>query len=77
MAIASLILGIVGFFLNPLYLVSIAAIVTGVIGRGNYDQKGMATAGLILGICTFVLQCIGDILITLFTFGLGFFAIFF
>lgn len=47
LAIASLICGIVGLCV---FLPSIAAIITGVMGRKNPVNRGMATAGLVLGI---------------------------
>jgi uncharacterized membrane protein YvbJ len=52
-AIAALVTGIVGFFINPL---SILAIIFGAIGLGqtskdpNLKGRGMAIAGLVLGI---------------------------
>lgn len=62
MAIAALILGIVGligsfwmgaisefFCFVPIFL-TVAAIVLGAIGRGDQSKRGMATAGMVLGI---------------------------
>lgn len=62
MAIAALILGIVGligsfwmglisefFCFVPIFL-TVAAIVLGAIGRGEQSKRGMATAGMVLGI---------------------------
>lgn len=60
LAIGSLVCGIVGFIINPLTIVSIVAIVLGIIARNQIKRdpsvkgKGMATAGLILGIIGFV-----------------------
>ena len=57
MAIASLVLGIVGIFFNAFYMApSILAIVFGILGRNQIKKDpaqkgmGMAVAGLILGI---------------------------
>ena len=57
MAIASLVLGIVGFCCGQLFVLSIGAIVTGFIGRNQINQSGgqlkgggLALAGMILGI---------------------------
>ena len=53
----SLVLGIVGFCCGQLFVLSIAAIVTGVLGRkqvkeggGRFKGAGLALSGLILGI---------------------------
>lgn len=75
--IAALVCGIAGFFINPLYLVSAAAIILGIVGlclKGK--SKGTAIAGLILGICACAIQLIIDIIITVFSFGVGFFTFF-
>ncbi|OGO32257.1 MAG: hypothetical protein A2Z29_00410 [Chloroflexi bacterium RBG_16_56_11] len=53
MAVASLVMGIIGFFINPL---SILAIIFGAIALGQIARdpkakgKGMATTGLVLGV---------------------------
>lgn len=69
MAIASLVLGIVGIFFNGLYLVpSILAIIFGILGRSQIRRDpsqrgmGMATAGLVLGIVFLVLYLLVIIL---------------
>ena len=56
LAIVSLVLGIVGFCCGQLFVLSIAAIVTGVMARkqvkegmGRFKGDGLALAGLILG----------------------------
>lgn len=70
-ALLSLILGIVGFFINPLYLMSLAGFILGIIGVANsVNYKSLATAGLIVSIVSFVVQVILDIFCT---FGLGIF----
>lgn len=62
LAITSLVTGIVGLLFCTLFVLSIAAIVTGVIGRkqiaasgGAQKGDGMAKAGLVLGIVGVVL----------------------
>jgi len=47
MAVAALICGIVGLCIGP---ASVVALILGIIARKNPDKKGMATAGLVLGI---------------------------
>lgn len=75
--VASLICGIVGFFFNPLGLVPLAAIITGIVGIAAKDKpKGMAIAGLILGLVAGCSQIFMDVFITAITAGLGFFAFF-
>lgn len=70
MGIAALILGILAFFVNPCYLCSIFAVVLGAVGmRGPYRTLG--TVGMILGIASAVVQLGMDILITIFSFGMG------
>lgn len=72
LCVASLVLGIVGFFLNPLYICSILAIVFGAIGTSAKGEKaGQAKVGLILGIVTLILQFILDIILTIVTAGMG------
>lgn len=73
-AIAALVCGIVGFFINPVYLVSLAAIILGIVGLAAKDNqpKGMATTGLVLGCVSLVMQFIADLLLSVFTLGLSF-----
>lgn len=70
-ALASLICGIVGFLLNPLYLVSVAAIITGIVGiaGANGRPKGMGIAGLILGIVSLFVQVTLDLILSIATLG--------
>jgi len=50
MGVAGMVLGIVGFFINPFSLCSILAVVFGIVGMCQSDKKhGCATAALILG----------------------------
>lgn len=78
-SIASLICGIAGFCCSPLYLVNWAAIVMAIIGLAGAKgrPKGMAIAGLVLGIVGFLLQSFGDTIISVFTMGFGFISVFF
>lgn len=54
MAVASLVLGIIGLLINPLLIPSILAIVFAVRGRAAAPMvgsgRGLATAGLVIGI---------------------------
>ncbi len=73
--LASLICGIISFCCcNPCYLVSIAAIVTGIIGiAGNKNPKDMAIAGLALGALSIIICIIVDVVMLPFTMGTSFF----
>ena len=68
LSIASPVCGIVGFLINPLSLVTLAAFVCGLIAllSRNQGSKGMAIAGIILSLMQFVLEFI----LAIFTFGL-------
>lgn len=71
-----MILGILGFFFNPLYLVSVAAIILSIIGVCKKNApKGLAIAGIILGGISMACQGIVDFLLTIFT-GIGIISIF-
>ena len=63
MAVAALVLGIIGFFFAwiPLfgYVMPILAIIFGVLERNNERKKAMALAGLILGIISLVIFKVG------------------
>ena len=73
-AIAALVCGIVSWFINPLYLVVLAAIVLGIVGliitKGS-TNKILSGVGLGLGVLGMIVQIILDIIITFFTGGLG------
>ena len=71
LAIASLVLGIVGIFVNPLYLISVLAIIFGAIGMSSEVHGGKAKAGLILGIVGIFVQIVVDLILTIFTAGMG------
>ena len=62
--IISLICGIIAFPYNPLYLMSVGALVTGIIGLTGYrDSKILAVIGLILSVASFVVHLVVDFLI--------------
>lgn len=72
MCVASLVLGIVGFFINPIYVVSILAIIFGAIGLNSTGpNSGKAQTGIILGVIAICVQIALDCVLTLFTAGLG------
>jgi len=48
-AIAALAIGIVSLLYNPFFAGSILAIACGAIGRRREAQRGIATAGIVLG----------------------------
>lgn len=65
MAVASLVLGIVGVLLQLFGVVPILAIIFGAVGRGQIQRsggteqgEGMATAGIVLGIVGLVVLII-------------------
>lgn len=71
--LVSLILGAVAFLVNPLYGLSIAAIICGAIGiaTANGAPKTKAIIGLVLGIVSILFQCCLDSIITVCTAGIG------
>lgn len=77
--LVSLILGGVAFLINPLYGLSIAAIITGAVGIATAGgrPKTKATIGLILGIVSILFQCVLDMLVTILTMGIGGVSVFF
>lgn len=66
LAVASLVLGILGIVLLPIlfwvpflfWILGILSIIFGAVGVRKPSKKGMAKAGLILGIITIVLQVV-------------------
>jgi hypothetical protein len=75
MAVASLVLGIIGLVFNPALVPSILAIIFGAVGLGQIGKsngmlkgKGQAAAGLVLGIIAIVITII---VIVLFGFSLS------
>lgn len=72
LCIASLVLGIVAFFFNPFYVPAVLAIVFGAVGMGkNSSKQSMAKAGLICGVSALAWQFLLDLLLTIFSFGMG------
>lgn len=61
-SVLAFIFGCVGFLFNPLYLVSLAAIVLGIIGHANNgSKKTLAMLGWILGLIALVAQIAFDL----------------
>lgn len=76
--IAGFVLSLVGFIFNPLGLVSIIALIFGIIGHSHKGPKmGFGIAAWIIAIISFLCQLIVDSIITLFSFGLGIFCFLF
>lgn len=77
-SVASLVCGIIALLcLNPMYLVSITAIILGAVGVSKHDDsKGLAVTGIVLGIASIVICLTVDILITILSLGFGFFSFF-
>ena len=72
LAIASLVLGIVGFVFNPLNVVSLVGVILGIVSLATKrDGKGMAIAGLCICPVAAVWQLFIDSLLTALTMGLG------
>ena len=77
-SIMAFVFGLVGFVLNPLYLISLAAIILGVIGQiNNMSKRSLAIAGWILGIISLFCQLAFDFICAASTCGVGAIAIFF
>ena len=71
-SVLAFVFGILGFFFNPLYLVSLAAIVLGIIGHANQgSKKSMAMVGWILGLISLVVQLVFDFICAAATCGIG------
>ncbi|MBO4474432.1 MAG: hypothetical protein J5750_05895 [Clostridiales bacterium] len=74
--VLALVFGILGFFLNPLYLVSVAAIVLGIIGHANNgSKKTLGMVGWILGASSLAVQLLFDFICAATTCGIGSIAI--
>lgn len=74
LALASMIVGICAFFINTLYIVSLVAVVLGIVALAKHtSKKGFAITGLICGGVSLMSQFIVDIILIPFTFGLSFF----
>ena len=78
LGLAALICGICAFLFNPLYLVSIVAIVLGIVGLATARNKSktMAIVGLCLGGGTLVLSFIADVVLLILSYGFSFFSFF-
>lgn len=77
-SIMAFVFGLVGFVLNPLYLISLAAIILGIIGQiNNVSKRSLAIAGWILGIISLFCQLAFDLICAASTCGVGAIAIFF
>ncbi len=75
--IAAMICGIVAFFIDPLYVTSLAALIMGIIGVcDKTHKKGMAIAGIILAVVSGICQIMMDIFLTVFSAGIGTFSLF-
>lgn len=75
--IISLILGIVGFFFNPLWIVSGVSIGLAIASLAKkLGNKGLAIGGLCAGAASLISQVFADTLITVLSMGLGFFVFF-
>lgn len=73
LSVASLVCGIISYFCcNPLYLVSIAAVILGIVALCKKESKGMAIAGLVLGGMSILVCFIVDLCLIPFTFGTSF-----
>ena len=73
-SVAALVCGITCFFCNPCYIVCLAAIICGIVGiaTSKEEPKGMAIAGLCLGIAGIICQFIADAILSVFTMGTSF-----
>ena len=73
-AVAALVCGLVAFLINPLYLVSTAAIICAIVAlcAKNQSSKGLAIVGLCCGIGAVGVQVIVDIILLPFTCGASF-----
>ena len=77
-SILAFVFGLVGFVFNPLYFISLAAIILGIIGQvNNISKKSLAIAGWILGIVSLIFQLAFDFICAASTCGVGAIAIFF
>lgn len=66
--IAALVLSIVGFFINPCYIVVLLAIIFAIMGlceTPHPSNRGLAVAAIIIAPIAAVLQFIADCLLTL------------
>ncbi len=76
---AALVLGIVSFFINPLYLVSITGLILGIVGINKKPvpvNRNLGGWGIGLSGASILIQLILDIIITICTAGMGFVSFF-
>ncbi len=76
---AALVLGIASFFVDPLYLVSLTGLILGIVGinqKPTPTNKSCGVWGIILSSCGFVAQLTLDIILSIFTAGIGVFSFF-
>jgi|O827metagenome_2_1110793.scaffolds.fasta_scaffold117090_1 energy-converting hydrogenase Eha subunit C len=76
---AALVLGIASFFVDPMYLVSLTGLILGIVGitrKPTPTNKSCGVWGIILSSCGFVVQLILDILLSVFSAGIGAFSFF-
>lgn len=74
LSIASMVCGLVAFFCcNPLYMVSTAAVILGIVALCVNRSKGMAITGIVLGALSVIIWVVIDILLAPFTLGVSFF----
>ena len=72
-AIAALVCGLISFFINPVYTVSLAAIILGIVALAKKnDSKAMSIIGIVLGAVSIAFGVVVDLLLTIFTAGAGF-----
>lgn len=74
LAIAALVCGIVSFCCcNPLYLVSVAAIILGIVALvKKTESKAMSIVGLCLGGASILIGFCADLILTIASMGAGF-----
>jgi hypothetical protein len=58
LAVASLVMGIVGLLVSLFGIIPILAVVFGVMARRRGENSGLATAGIVLGIIGLVLMVV-------------------
>ena len=78
LCVIAFVFGILGFFFDPLYLISLAAIIMGIIGHANMgSKKTLGMLGWILGLASLICQIIFDFVCSVSTCGIGLVSIFF
>jgi len=80
LAIAGFVIACVSVFFDPCLILSIIGFIFGIVGMNNSTDKtyrGLGLAAIIISIATLVIQSLVDLIITISTFGTGFFTIFF